>query len=228
MVLGKMCTNLNVSLILLLGACLLEPVKAQTTDRATDNTVAFHEVKRWESAPQPPPSLRQVAAKLSGTLVGQSPNLSIEFILTLQNNWSQEVKILDPLDSLYLRFTTMGNKSVPVPDRVPKALIKTLRDKKDMPYPAPVVFRRIVRDSSASYEKEELITIPPGGKVQIVFESEPVVMKRIMQALPSETGEAVRSFKARAIVALVNAPPQAGVGGQLIDSNWIFFTIPSS
>jgi hypothetical protein len=88
------------------------------TDRCQHRYV--HESKRLESAPQPPPALRQVAAELLGTVVGQSPNLSIEFVLTLHNNWSQEVKILDPLNSLWLQFTTMGGKLIPLPDSFPK------------------------------------------------------------------------------------------------------------
>lgn len=223
-----MHVNPNIWLILLLTAYSLVSVNAQTTNPATDNKAAFQELKQLESAPQPPPALQHVASELSGTLLGRSPNLSIEFVLTLQNNWSQEVKLVDPLEFLYLQITTAGKKSVDVPYRVPKAMIHSLRDTKDMPFPSPIVFRRIVRDSSVSREKEELITISPGKTVQIIFESEPVVMERVMQALQNETGEGATSFKARATVDLVNAPLQAGFGGRLLQSDWILFTMPSS
>lgn len=229
-----MRANLNIWLIFLLGAGFLAPVNAQTTNSATANTVTFHDVKRLESAPQPFAALQQVTAELSGTVVVQSPNLSIEFVLTLQNNSPQDVKILDPLDSFHLQFTTMGGKLIPLPDRLPKGLPKVglpkgapPGTKREAPYPAPLEFRRIVRGTLAGYEKEDVIIIPSGEKVQIVFESEALVMERVMQAVQTETGEAAQSFKARATMGLLSAPPQPGVGGRLLDSDWIFFTNPS-
>jgi len=254
-------SNLNIWLILPVSACLLAPAGAQTTKplatpwmtvpsrpvispmpsrpatspAASTNTVTFHEPKLWESAPQPPATLRQVSAHLSGTLVGQSPGGSITFVLLLENNGLREVTILDPLDFFSLQFTTMGSKLIGVPERISKILIdaEPSKDaipgtKRDMPYPAPVQFRRIVRVNGPTSQKEETITIPSGNKIQIVFESEPVVMQRVMQALRAETGENAKSFKARATMSLVAALPQPGVGGQLLDSDWIFFTIPSS
>jgi hypothetical protein len=230
-----MHSDLNIWSILLLGACFLAPMNAQTTKPASGNTVTFREPKRLESAPQPPPALRQVTAGLSGTVAGHFPSVSIEFALTLQNNGPQGVKILDPLDSLRLQFTTMGNKLIPMPERVPKGLPKVglprnaiPRTQRDAPYPAPIQFRQILTATEVNSQKEETITIPPGAKVQILCESEPVVMERVMQALRTETGEAAKSFKARATMGLLSAPPQPGVGGQLLDSDWIFFTIPSS
>jgi hypothetical protein len=228
-----MQSNLNISLILLLGAGLSASVSAQATNSAAGNTVILHEPKRLESAPQPPADLRQMSAELSGMLVGQSPNISIEFVLSFQNNWSQDVKILDPLDSLFLQFTTTGNKLIRLPRRVSKILVcakppkgAILGAKPDAPYPAPVQFRQITRDAGVSSQKEETITIPPGGRVQIIFDSEPVVMQKVVEALQTETGEAARSFKIRAIIALISAQPQ--VGSRSLYSDWIFFTIPSS
>src|SRR5439155_25398657 len=156
-----------------LSACLLAPAEAQTTTplatpgmtvpsrpvispmpsrpatslAASTNTVMFHEPKLWESAPKPPAALRQVTAELSGTVVGQSPNLSIEFVLILQNDGPREIKILDPLDVFSLQFTTIGNKLIPMPKRVPKFLPKVgvpkdaIRGtKRDAPYPARAQF----------------------------------------------------------------------------------------
>jgi len=192
----------------------------------------FHEPKLWESAPKPPAALRQVTAELSGTVVGQSPNLSIEFVLILQNDGPREIKILDPLDVFSLQFTTIGNKLIPMPKRVPKFLPKVgvpkdaIRGtKRDAPYPAPVQFRRIMRGNFASYEREEVITIPPGSNVQLTFESERVVMERVTEALRTETRELEKSFKARATMALVTSPP-AETGGRLLDSDWILFKLP--
>ena len=220
--------------MLLVSACLLTPAEAQTTTRTMSSTVTFRDVKRLESAPQPPPALRQVTAELSGTVVGQPPNPSIEFVLTLQNNSLTGRQ--DSRSSAYI-FSAVRydwEKANPCAGEGPKISAKGrgAKDavhgtKHDAPYPAPIQFRRIMRGNFTSYEKEESITIPPGTNVRIMFESEPVVMERVMEALRSETGENARLFKARATMAFVTAPPQPGVGGRLLDSDWIFFTIPS-
>jgi hypothetical protein len=217
--------NRNIWLILLLTAYFSVSMNAQTTNPAAANKVVFQELKRSESAPQPPPALQHVTAELSGTLLGQSPNPSIEFVLTLQNNWSQDVKLLDPLDFLYLNLSTEG-KSVAVPNGASRFTTHTVGEKKDLPYPSPISFRRIVRNSSVSKDKDEVITIPPGQKIEIVFESEPIVMELVMQALQTEAGERATSFKARATVALVNASAQPGVGGRLLRSDWVFLKVP--
>jgi hypothetical protein len=231
----KMRSHLNVSLILLLSACLLAPVNAQTTNPAVPNKVGFRDVKRLGSAPQSPEQLREVTAELSGRLVGQPPNVSIEFVLTLQNNGSQQIKILDPLNSFRLQLAATDGKSIPLPDRFPKGLPliglpkdAPLSTNREAPYPAPVQFREMASANRVSSQKEETITILPGAKIKIVFETEPVVMERVTQTLGTETGEHLSSFKARAILGLLSAPPQANVGGRLLDSDWIFFTIPSS
>lgn len=80
---------------LIIGTC----VNAQTVN---SNTVAFHERKGVKPISEPPAALRQITAELSGSLVGQPPNLVIEFVLMLENTGHQEVKIADPLDSLFL------------------------------------------------------------------------------------------------------------------------------
>jgi hypothetical protein len=250
-----MHSKLNIWLISLLGTCFLAPVYAQTTKPVTTpgvtvqsrpvispipskpatspvastNTVILHEPKRLETVPQPPETLRQVSVQLSATLAGQPPNASIAFVLLLENNGLQEVTILDPLEFLSLQFTTMGSKLITVPERMSKFVPKHAvpAAKRDAPYPAPIQFRQIVRVNGLSSQKEETITILPGAKIQILFDSEPVVMERIIQALRTETGEAAKSFKARAMLSLVPAPPQPGVGGRSLDSDWIFFTISS-
>jgi hypothetical protein len=221
--------------VTLLGACFVACVDAQTIKSANGSAVSFHEPARLESAPEAPANLRQIAAELSGSVIGQSPNLSIEFVLTLKNDGAQEVKILDPLDFFSLQFTTMRNKLIRVPRRVPKFLPQVALPrgaprgtKREGPYPAPVQFRQIVMGGGVSSQKEETITIPAAGKVQIVFRSESVVMERVMQALRSETGEAAQLFKARALMSLVSPTPDPGVGGRSLDSDWIFFTIPLS
>jgi hypothetical protein len=66
-------------------------------------------------------------------------------------------------------------------------------------------------------------TIPAGAAIRIVFESEPVVMERVSNALRS-TGAGAKQFKARAMMSLVVAPPQAGLGGRLIQSDWMVFS----
>jgi hypothetical protein len=247
--------NLNIWLVSLLGTCFLVPAYAQTTKplttpgvtvpsrpaispipsgptaspAASTNTVILHEPKLLETVPQPPETLRQVNVQLSGTLTGQSPNVSIAFVLFLENNSLEEVTILDPLDFLSFQFTTITSKLIPVPKRVPKFLPKgdNPRRNRDAPYPAPVKFRQIVRVNGLTSQKEETITILPGAKIQILFDSEPVLMERVIQALRAETGEAAKSFKTRAMLSLVAAPPQPGVGGRSLDSDWIIFTIPS-
>lgn len=247
--------TLNIWVISLLGTCFLVPVYAQTTKplttpgvtvpsrpvispipsgptaspAASTNTVIFHEPKLLETVPQPPETLRRVNVQLLGTVAGQPPNVSIAFVLLLENNGLEEVTVLDPLEFLSLQFSTMGSKLIAVPKSMSKFLVKHAGPgtKRDAPYPAPVQFRQIVRVNGLSSQKEETITILPGAKIQILFDSEPVLMERVIQALRTETGEAAKSFKARAIISLVAAPPQPGVGGRLLDSDWILFTIPS-
>ncbi len=205
-----MHSHLNIWLTLILSAVFLASVNAQQPTRPTGGTVWFREPRMAKSAPQPPPSLRQISVHLSARLVGESPNLSIGFILTLQNNGSEEVKVLDPLDSLSLNFTTLGKKPIPVPRRIKKILVDTSKDKKDMPFPAAIVFRRIRRGPFVGYEKEEVTSIAPVETVQIEFESEPIIMENVTQALRTETGEGAKSFKVEGFLALINAPPQLG------------------
>jgi hypothetical protein len=208
-------------------------VKAETANTSTGNAVEMHAVNGYKSDSEDA-ALQQVAAELSGSVIGQPPNVSIQFVLGLQNNGPQEIKIADPLDSLLLQFTTIGNKLITLPMRVPKALIDTKPleyptatsgGSKRVPYPAPIEFRQTVSATGINKKKEEIITVPPGGKVQIVFDCEPVVMETVVTALRSEMGESAKSFKARATLALISAPPQ--IRGHSLDSDWIFFTIPS-
>jgi hypothetical protein len=116
---------------------MLARVQAQTTSASSGNVVTFHDIARSNASAEPAPSLREITAELSGTVTGEMPNISVQFLLTL-------------------------------------------------------------------------------------------VMERVTQTLGTETGEHLSSFKARAILGLLSAPPQANVGGRLLDSDWIFFTIPSS
>jgi hypothetical protein len=220
-----MRTNLYFSLILLLGACLLEPVKAQTTNPTSGSTVTFHEPKGVQSVSEPPAPLRQITAELSGTLIGRAPNVTIEFVLTLQNTGQQEVKIADPLDSLFLRFATIGNKLITIPERLPKAVMNTKGGKEHIAFPDPVEVRQIVQGTSVRYQKEEIMTIPPGDKIRIVFDTEPVVMDKVNTALQSETGGSARSFKAKASLVLLEAPPLGG--GHPLESDWILLTVPA-
>jgi len=76
-----------------------------------------------------------------------------------------------------------------------------------------------------STQQEGTISIPSATWIQIVFESEPVVMERVIEALRSETGEGAKQFKARAMMSLVAAPPQEGVGGRSTESDWMFFSL---
>jgi hypothetical protein len=175
---------------LMIGTC----VNAQTVN---SNTVAFHERKGVKPISEPA-ALRQITAELSGSLVGQPPNLVIEFVLMLENTGHQEVKIADPLDSLFLRFATVGNKLIAVPERLPKAILNAGGDKKNLPFPAPIDVRQIAQRTSVRYQKDEVITIAPGKKIQIVFDTQPVVMEKVNAALQSEAGLNVRSFKAKA------------------------------
>jgi hypothetical protein len=207
-------------------------VNGQTTKASTSDTVTFHDMPRShvESVPEPAPALQQISAELSGILSGGSPNASIQFVLSVQNMGRQEAKIQDPLDIFSLQFSTAGDKLIHVPDRVAKALADIGLPKgtipgarRDEPYPAPIRFRRIVRGTLASYEKEESITIPVGGKVQIEFESEPVVMERVTEALRTEPAQNAKSFKTRATISLVAAPLQPGMGARLMKTGWLFF-----
>jgi hypothetical protein len=248
----QMHSNPNLCLILLVNTLFLAPAQGQTSQALAtpgmtvlprrvisptpvpavgSNSVEFHDPKRPESAPEPPAALQKVAAKLSATFVPQSPNPLIEFILTFENNGPQEVKVLDPLDSLSLSFRTTSKGPVTVPDRLPNAIIDVKPPKgampgakRDRPYPAPIQFNRIVHGTLVSYQKEASITIPAHGSVQIVFTSEPVVTERVINALRSETGEAARSFKAKAFLALISDPPQAG--GRTLYSDSITLTLP--
>ena len=232
-------TNSNILVIVLLTACLSASGHAQTIKSISmpwimGNSVTFRELKlNWNYVPQPPPTLRQVDAELSGTLTGQHPNLSIEFVLLLKNHGPEDVKILDPLDFFSLQFVTSSGWPIKMPRRVPWFLpnVRRSRDvvpgvRPNAPYPEPVQSRQIVRMGVPSaQQEEEAITIPPATWIQIVFESEPVVMERVIEALRSETGEGAKQFKARAMMSLVNAPPQEGVGGRLTESDWMFFSL---
>ena len=202
--------------ILLLAASLLTVATAQI---ANSNKVAFHE--RDGSHPRSKtPVLKQISAELSGSLVGQPSNLTIEFVLTLENTGPEELKIADPLDSLFLMFTTTKNKLITVPQRKFQDLYIS-GEKKNIPYPAPIEFRQIVQGTSVRYQKEEVVTIGPREKVQIVFDTKPVVMQNINAAVQSE-GSA-RSFKAKAHLGLVTAPPKGG--GRAVESDWISFSL---
>src|SRR5206468_10598362 len=122
---------------------------------------------------------------------GQPPNLTIQFVLTLENPGREEVKIVDPLESLFLLFATIENKLIPVPEKKPKAVHIT-GGKENDPFPAAIELRQIAQGTSVSYQKEEVVTIPPREKVQIVFDTQPVVMQKVNATLQSE-GSA-RSF----------------------------------
>ena len=200
---------------LIIGTC----VNAQTVN---SNTVAFHERKGVKPISEPPAALRQITAELSGSLVGQPPYLVIEFVLMLENTGHREVKIADPLDSLFLRFATVGNKLITVPQRVPKALLNIKSGKENIPFPAPIELRQIAQGTSVRYRKEEVITIAPGEKIQIVFDTQPVVMEKVNAALQSEAGLNGRSFKAKASLVLLNAPPETG--GRSVGCDWISFS----
>ena len=121
---AQMHSNLTTSVILLLSAQILAPLRAQTTTSATGNTVTLHDITQSQSAAPPVPSLREVAADLSGTVIGQMPNISIQFLLTLKNNGPEEVQILDPLESFSVQISTSTNKLIPLLRRVPKDLPK--------------------------------------------------------------------------------------------------------
>jgi hypothetical protein len=161
--------------------------------------------------------LKQITAELSGSVVGQPLNLKIEFVLTLQNLGQEELKIADPLDSLLLRFATIENKLITVPERVPKALMNIKGGKENVPFPAAIELRQIVQGRSVRYQKEEVVTIAPREKVQIVFDTQPVVVQKVNAALQSE-GSA-RSFKAKAGLVLLKAPPESG--GRSLESDWM-------
>lgn len=206
--------------------------EVQAMQPSTSNIVAFHEPKRLESAPQPLPALTHISAQLSGKLIGQWPNASIQFVLILQNTGSQEVKILDPLDSLSLLFSTTSNRPIAVPKRIPKSLINvksgknSVAAKRDLPYPAPVQFRQIRRGSLAVYEKQDMITISPGDGIEVVFDCEPVVTERVRAALQSEPADSAKSFRAEAFLALISAPPKPGEVGESLSSDPVLFSIP--
>jgi len=94
------------------------------------------------------------------------PNISIQFVLTFQNNGPEEVQILDRLEKFSLQLITSTKKLIPLPRRVLKdlpmvALPKGTLDRKnrDAPYPAPVQFRQITTNTCVSYEKKETVRI---------------------------------------------------------------------
>jgi hypothetical protein len=204
-----------------------------TSTAAPINGVTFRDLKlNWNYVPRPPEALWQVDAQLSGALTGQSANLSIEFVLLLQNNGRQDVEILDPLDFFSLQFVASSGWPIEMPRRVPWFLQNTGRvkgaapdAKRNAPYSAPVQFCEIARVNGSSAQKEETITIPSGTWIRIVFQSEPVVMEKVSEALRSETEEGAKQFKARAMMSLVAAPPQQGVGSRLVESDWLFFSL---
>ena len=209
----------NITLIVLLSAFAFTCVSAQTM---SSNTVAFHENKGVKPISEPPASLRQITAELSGSLVGQPPNLAIQFVLTLQNTGDEEVKIADPLDSLFLRFATIENKPISAPERMPKAILNVKGGKDKIPFPAAIELRQIVQGTAVRYQKEEIITIPPHEKVQIVFDTQPIISEKLNAALQSEAGGSARSFKAKAGLVLLNASPQSG--GRSVESDWLSFS----
>ncbi len=202
--------------ISLLIASLLAPATAQI---ANSNKVAFHENDGSHTRSETP-VLKQISAELSGSFVGQPSNLTIEFVLTLENTGPEELKIADPLDSLFLMFTTTKNKLITVPQRKFQDMYIS-GEKKNIPYPAPIEFRQIVQGTSVRYQKEEVVTIGPREKVQIVFNTQPVVMQNINAAIQSEGSP--RAFKAKAHLGLVTAPPEGG--GRAVESDWISFSL---
>jgi hypothetical protein len=229
-----MHSNLTTLVILLFSAQIFAPARAQTTTSATGDAVTFQDIAQSQSAAQPAPSLREITAELSGTVIGQMPNISIQFLLTLQNNGPQEVHILDPLEKFSLQLITNTKKLIRLPRRVPKDLPRVAlpkdtvaRGNRDAPYPAPIQFRQITTNTRVSYQKEETVTIRPGGRVQIVFDAEPVMTEKLIEALRNETGENAKSFRVRADVGLLSAPPQPGVNGRLLTSSWMSLKIPS-
>jgi hypothetical protein len=160
--------------------------------------------------------LKQINAELSGSLVGQPPNPTIQFVLTLENPGQEEVKIADPLESLFLLFAT-ENKLIDVPQRKPRA-VNITGGKKNDPFPAAIELRQIIQGTSVRYQEEEVVTIAPREKVQIVFDTQPVVMQKVNANLQSE-GNA-RSFKAKAYLGL---RPLEG-GGRYVVSDWLSFS----
>lgn len=207
----------NIWSILLLSASILTSVCAQI---ANSNKVAFHEPKGAHPLSEPPSPLKQINAEISGSLSGQPPNVTIQFVLTLENPGREDVKIANPLDSLVLLFTTIENKLITVPERKFKAVHIT-GGKENISFPAPIEFRQTVQGTSVRYQKEDMVTIRPREKVQIVFDTQPVVMQNINAAIQSE-GSA-RSFKAKAHLGLVKIPAEGG--GRAVESDWLFFSL---
>lgn len=206
----------NIWSILLLSASILTSVSAQV---ANSNKVASHE--RDGSHPRSKtPVLKQISAELSGSLVGQPSNLTIQSVLTLENFGREQLKIADPLDSLFLMFTTTKNRLVTIPQRKPQA-VNISGGKENILFPAPIEFRQIVQGTSVRYQKDEVLTIGPREKVQIVFDTQPVVMQNINAAIQSEGSP--RAFKAKAHLGLVTAPPEGG--GRAVESDWISFSL---
>ena len=202
--------------MLLLSASILTSVSAQI---ANSNKTAFHELKGGHPISESPASLKQINAQLSGSLVGQPPNLTIQFVFTLENPGREQVKIADPLEFLFLQFATIEDKLITVPQKKPRAVHIT-GGKENNPFPAAIELRQIVQGTSVRYQKEEVVTIAPREKVQIVFDTQPVVMQKVNATLQSE-GSA-RSFKAKAHLGLLKAPPEGG--GRSVESDWISFS----
>ena len=209
----------NALLIPLLTASVLTLLDAQP---ANSNAVAFHEREGGKPITEPPAALRQLTAKLSGGLIGQSSKVAIEFVLILKNTGDQEVKIANPLDSLFLGFATLQNRAIPVPERLPKGVMNIGGDKTNVPFPAPIEVRQILQGTSVSYEKMEVMVIQPGEEVRITFDTQPVVIQKITAALASENGTSARSFKARARLVLLSRSSE--IGGRSVESDWMSFS----
>src|SRR5262249_40709525 len=94
--------------------------------------------------------------------------------------------------------------------------------------PPPSSFARLRLIPALVTKKKETVRIPPGGRVQIAFDSERVITENLIEALRNEVGENAKSFRARALVDLLNASPQPGVGGRLPTSSWLVLKVPSS
>ena len=162
------------------------------------------------------------------------PNISIQFVLTLQNNGPEEVQILDRLEKFSQQLITSTKKLIPLPRRVPKDLPMVALPRAHLTgktatrlIPPPSSFARL-RLIPALVTKKGNRKNPPGGRVQIAFDSERVITENLIEALRNEVGENAKSFRARALVDLLNASPQPGVGGRLPTSSWLVLKVPSS
>jgi hypothetical protein len=209
----------NALLIPLLTASVLTLLDAEPSN---SNAVAFHEREGGKPITEPPAALRQLTAKLSGSLIGQPSKLAIEFVLILKNTGNQEVKIANPLDSLFLGFATLQNRPIPVPERLPKGVMNIGGDKTNVPFPALIEVRQILQGTSVSYQKMEVMVIQPGEEVRVIFDTQPVVIQKITAALAPENGTSARSFKARARLVLLSRSSE--VGGRSVQSDWMSFS----